>query len=284
MTNTRGFTLVELITALVLFGIVGTALYQLLVNNQRLYRQQTEQVGVNQAARAGAALLPLELRELNAGDPVGSDIIAMAANEMTYKAMRNLYVLCQPPDVANLQLVVSPSSYYGLRPLDVSRDSLLVFAEGDSTTRADDQWVHADVTFMESGNDCPGGTASLTITTAGVSVLDLLLGAVQNGAPVRGFEVARLQLYQQDGEYWLGGQIYQKALGSWGPLQPIVGPMTDAGLALAYYDAAGNTATAAADVARIGITVASRSNIPIRGEYLVEDLVTTVALRNNPTY
>jgi len=37
----RGYTLVELIIALVLLGIVSGAIYQVLVNNQRVYQAQT---------------------------------------------------------------------------------------------------------------------------------------------------------------------------------------------------------------------------------------------------
>ena len=37
----RGFTMIELLIALVLLGIVSAAVYRVLVNNQRLYLAQT---------------------------------------------------------------------------------------------------------------------------------------------------------------------------------------------------------------------------------------------------
>lgn len=281
MRTRDGFTLIELLIALLLFGILGTAIYQLLVSNQRLYREQAERVAVNQTVRAASTILPGEIRELNANDPAGSDIIAMSANQLTYKAMRNLYVLCQAPLLGTLQLVLDGRRTFGLRPLDASLDSLLVFAEGDSTTRADDQWLHGNVTFTATGTACPGGQPSLTVTVGGLTAVQLNL--VQKGAPVRTFEVVRMQLYQSGSEYWLGGQRYQKS-GGWGQMYEVAGPLTQTGLALTYLDSLGNATGVPTNVARVAITVTGTSDAPVRGAYLQQDIVTSVALRNNPLY
>lgn len=281
MRTRDGFTLIELLIGLLLFSILGTAIYQLLVSNQRLYREQTERVAVNQTVRAASAILPGEIRELNANDPAASDIMAMSATQLTYKAMRNLYLLCQAPLVGTLQLVLDGRRTFGLRPMDAGLDSILVFAEGDSTTRTDDQWLHGDLTFVAGGNACPGGQPSVTVTVGGLSALQL--GMVQDGAPVRSFEVVRMQLYPSGGEYWLGGQRYQKS-GGWGQMYEVAGPLTQTGLALTYLDTLGNVTAVPTDVARIAITVTGTSDAPVRGAYLQQDIVTSVALRNNPQY
>jgi prepilin-type N-terminal cleavage/methylation domain-containing protein len=286
MTNRRGFTLVELVIAMVLFGIVGTALYQLLVNNQRLYQEQTQRVQVNESARAAISLLPGEVRELNAADTAGSDIVSMTPSSLTYKAMRGLYVLCQAPNTGALQVTVDNTLFYGLRRVDPTQDSVLMFMENDPDTRTDDAWLHANVTSAVLGTACPGGTASLTLQLSGVSSGQL--AGVTAGAPVRTFELAQVLVYADAaGDQWLGGRLYLKSAGTWSGTQPIVGPLSATGLQLAYYDAAGGVTATAASVARVGITVQSRSaravtRTPTGFDYLLQNLMTHVALRNNP--
>jgi prepilin-type N-terminal cleavage/methylation domain-containing protein len=287
MTNQRGFSLVELVIALVLFGIVGTALYQLLVNNQRLYQEQTERVQVNESARAAISLLPGEVRELNAADTAESDIVSMTASSLTYKAMRSLYFLCQPPNTGALQVTLDNTLFYGLRRVDPTQDSVLLFMENDPDTRTDDAWLHANVSSAIVGTACPLGAASVQLQLSGVSSGEL--GGVTNGAPVRTFEVAQVLVYADAaGDQWLGGRLFLKAANSWSGTQPIVGPLSAAGLQLAYYDAAGAVTGTPASVARIGITVQSRSSravtrTPTGFDYLLQNLMTHVALRNNPS-
>src|SRR5437870_6978067 len=81
----RGYTLIELLIALVLLGMVSGAIYKVLVNNQRLYLAQTQQIDLQQNMRAAAAILPAEFRELDAAD---GDIRAMSATSITIRAMR----------------------------------------------------------------------------------------------------------------------------------------------------------------------------------------------------
>src|SRR5438105_14468012 len=87
----RGFTLIELMIALVLLGIVSTAVYKVLVNNQRLYTAQTQTIDLQQNIRAAAAILPAEFRELDAAD---GDIKGMTATSLRIRAMRALAFVC----------------------------------------------------------------------------------------------------------------------------------------------------------------------------------------------
>lgn len=86
----------------------------------------------------------------------------------------------------------------------------------------------------------------------------------------------------------MGGRLYQKSSGAWTATQPVLGPLSGTGLAFTYWDAAGNTTTTATDVARVGLTVQSQSSQRVYRStgavFLLQDLVTQVAVRNNPTY
>lgn len=283
MRTQRGFTLVEILIALVLMGIVSTALYQLLVSNQRLYRAQVESVAINESARAAVAIIPSEIRELSAGN---GDIMAMDATSLTYKSMQALSVQCVAPDLLGLAVVLDRNTFYGLRAISAA-DSVLIFAEGDPSTRTDDQWVSAAVVSTAVGTACPGGGASITVVVAGGGAGQL--GLVQAGAPVRTFRPAQLLRYQDAaGDWWLGNRLYDKVTGTWSATQPLVGPLTGTGLALTYWDATGTVTTDPLAVARVGVTVESQSGQQVYrtsgSTYLLQDLVTQVAVRNNPLY
>src|SRR5437764_6695799 len=109
----RGFTLIELMIALVLLGIVSTAVYKVLVNNQRLYLAQTQQIDLQQNMLAAAAILPAEFRELDAAD---GDIRAMSATSIRIRAMRLLGWACLTPPlgggIGQLTLTVRQTPMY----------------------------------------------------------------------------------------------------------------------------------------------------------------------------
>src|SRR5207247_362755 len=67
----RGFTLIELMIALVLLGMVSAAVYKVLVNNQRVYLAQTQTIDLQQNIRAAAAILPAAFRDLVARQEPG---------------------------------------------------------------------------------------------------------------------------------------------------------------------------------------------------------------------
>src|SRR5207244_2923124 len=110
----RGFSLIELMIALVLLGLVSAAVYKVLVNNQRLYLAQTQTIDLQQNIRAAAAILPAEFRELDAAD---GDITAMGPDSIRMRAMRQLSFLCATPPlgggVGQITLTVRQTPIFG---------------------------------------------------------------------------------------------------------------------------------------------------------------------------
>ena len=92
-----GFTLVEVVVALSLLAVISASALRVLLANQRMYRDQVELARVNATLRAAAAILPGELRELDPTDPNGGDLIRISPTVLTYRVMRNLYVVCRGP-------------------------------------------------------------------------------------------------------------------------------------------------------------------------------------------
>lgn len=273
-----GFTLIELIIAIAMASIVLGAVYRILVNNQRFYRAQSQIVDVQENVRAVAQLLPGELRELDAGD---GDIIGMSDTAITMKAMRGFAVICAAPDVANGRITVRNSLTYGYRATDPTRDTVLVFADGNTGQTSDDTWLHARVTTITTGVTCTDGSAATRLTLTGAS-----LANVTDGSPVRTFELVNYRLYNDGtGTWWLGARTY--ASSAWSATSPVAGPLrANDGITFTYYDAAGAVTAVAANVSRIQLVVRglSQQSINVQGRragQYQDSLTVNVALRNN---
>jgi prepilin-type N-terminal cleavage/methylation domain-containing protein len=282
----RGMTLVELLVALVLFGIVSAAIYRATVTHQRAFESQVERIGLAQNLRATAAVLPPEIRELDAAD---GDILSMSATSLTVRAFRQFGILCAAPSLGGvlsaLTFTVRTPLLSATRPI-TSTDSLILYYEGSPTTRTDDGWVLSSVTAT-APQACPDGAPGLKVTgTITIPApLTNTAAAIPVGAPVRGFEIVTYKLYQEtDNKWYLGLQPGN------GVTQPLIGPLTGAGgLTFTYWDANGVATATRTSVAQIRIVVRAQTAKPIYrtsgGLGTAVDSVSLVAtLRNNPRF
>lgn len=278
----RGFTLVELMVGLLLLGIISVGIYRVLVKNQQLYVTQSQKIDVQQNLRAGSAILPSELREI---DAVDGDILGMGSDSITIRAFRVFSIACTPPvlggSLTGLTLNVRQALTFGVRNFQ-SGDSILVYYEGDSTKRGDDTWARGVVTAGPAASTCPTdlkGSYLMTISLAAGTWTNTA-GSMLKGAPVRAFETVTYRNTQaSDGNYYLS---YRNSSG----LTPLVGPLERHGLAFSYYDSTGAVTATAANVKRIRIALNYQSAQPVRqangsiSNILQSDTI-QVTLRNN---
>jgi len=275
----RGFTMIELLVALVLLGIVSAALYRVLVNNQRLYMAQTQRIDLSQNIRAAGSILPAEFRELDASE---GDITAMTPTSITIRAMRWLGFACNVPALGGALGAVSVIS----RGIDNSKDGVLIYYDGNQNSRLDDFWATATITSAPNGQNCDDGTNGQRLIL-NINLLGLgpnVAGAIPLGAPVRGWELVNYQLYRPAGDtsWYVGFQPSGAATP-----QPLIGPVLTNGLTFQYYDVNGNPTAVRAQVARIDVTVRARTAAAVRAggqaaaATMVDSVVTSVALRNN---
>ena len=282
MRNHRGFTLVEILISLVIMGLVTGSIYTLLTTTQRVSRQQAEKTDLQSNIRAGAIIVPSELREINivpGGGDTQNDLRIISATSMEYRAMRGLGFACQAPTSTEIRLL--RSTFSGYRD-PASTDSVYVFLEGanpDAST--DDSWVQARITGVATGNVCPGGVAGITLTI-NPAVASLAGAGVR--APVRIWERMELKLYTSGGKSWLGA----RSVSAGEATQPVLGPLTDVdGFGLTYLDST-NVATLTLDKVRsIQVTLKGLTDQAItkgttgRGlTHMRDSLVTQVTLRN----
>ena len=291
----RGYSIIELLIALVLLSMVSAAIYKVLVNNQRLYLAQTQTIDLNQNMRAAVAILPAEFRELDAAD---GDIQAMTATSITIRAMRQLAFVCLTPPlgggIGQLTLTIRKTPMYGTRQTFGVNDSLLIYWEGNPLTRADDQWLLGQIKTVVPGPVCTQDTLAavnqgytLTLQPQWINNPALnVANAITRGAPVRGFDNVTYSVYQSPTDNnWYLGQTNNSAGGG---IQPIIGPLIGAnGVTFSYYDSVGTVTGAPTSVAQIQILLRARTASPIRDAsgvqaFKVDSIVTRVALRNNP--
>jgi prepilin-type N-terminal cleavage/methylation domain-containing protein len=301
LKHRRGFTLVELLIALVLLGLVSTAIYQVLNTNQRTYLAQTQRIDMQQNIRAGAAILPGEFRTLDAGE---GDIQQMTATSITIRAIRKLGFMCAPPTLGgglgNNVFTARVSPAYGNGAFTVN-DSLLVYWEGDPTTRSDDSWIAGQVQKVDAvtaggcldtgtpGAPHPGYTVTITppwpVGNAPSGVAFNTANMITNGSPVYGFQTVTYALWQSpsDNRWYVGMTVAGQ------PTQPLIGPLTGStGLTFNYYTAAGAVAATPAQVAQIEIILRAETVAQVRPGYTnapayqIDSVDTRVALRNNP--
>jgi prepilin-type N-terminal cleavage/methylation domain-containing protein len=279
MTQRRGFTLVEVLIALVIMGVVTGAIYKLLTTNQRLSIAQAEQVSLQSNVRTGSLIVPNELRELNTvtgGTVAQNDVTVANADGVTYRAARGLGFLCQVPGGG--QLRIASSTWTGLRPPSNPRDDLYLFVDGNKDEDEDDTWLSMDITAVAtSAAACPG-VPGYVLTVAGA-----IPAGVSVGTPVRLFELMRLQLTAQGGQWWLGAQ----SISGGDPLTPVLGPLTDDGFGLQYFDSTGAVTVDKNAIKSIRITVQGLTDGAVRAGgtgamgHPEETLATQVLLRNS---
>jgi prepilin-type N-terminal cleavage/methylation domain-containing protein len=288
--NRSGVTLIELLIALVIGAIVGTATVRVLVGTQRTTEAGMERVGVQQTLRAGVGYMTSVLRELDAEE---GDIGVANANLLRFRSMRWASFLCAAPAIAGASsafLLIDANSVYGVRAPDPTEDSLFIFADANPNTRADDSWLVGEV-ISTAGANCPSGAPAtvLSVRITAASGGMAALAGVTVGAPLRGFQWEELSLINAaDTRWWMGHRTASRTAG-WGTVQPLVGPLTAGGLAFQYFDSTGTATGAVANIASVGILLRAESTNRVRVQstnidFARDSLITRVALRNNPRY
>jgi hypothetical protein len=263
-----------------------------LITNQRAFDSHTQAIDLQTNLRDAAAILPNELREL---DAVDGDIIAMTDSSITLRSMRQLGIVCSPP--------VLGAAYTGrtfiVRPLRSSvaafavGDSVLFWYEGNPIGRGDEGWVAGKITAIAAAPVvCPGEVA-VTATSMTADLVPFVApytntaGYLTAGSPIRGYRQLSYTKYRApDGKYYLALLAAQYGAT---PV-PIVGPLAGStGLVFTYYDAAGAVTAARTAVSQIRIALRAQTAKAIQlgnGQTgpSSDGYTLAVTLRNNPRY
>lgn len=282
MRNHKGYTLIELMVALVILVLVTGSIFKLLRTNQRMTRAQAERVDLQSNVRTASLVIPSELRELNTvigGTVAQNDILSMTATSIQYRAMRGIGYICQTPTIGEIRILAS--TWSGLRDPVAVRDGAYVFVDGNTDLSTDDSWLPVAITVVNTASTC-GGAAAYSLT---ISPTAAALPSVSVLTPVRIYEVEELSLYASGGQSWLGARSV--SAGEVSP-QPLLGPLVGTtGIALTYLDINNAVTAVPANVKSIRLTITGIGN-QATASYggssqtsVVRDTLTTqVSLRN----
>lgn len=270
MLTRRGVSLVELLISMVMLAIIGTAITKVM---SMMMNTSTSQITIANSmgeARNGAISLPQELREVGYDTnvttlAVTTDLIAIKAHRLSFKAMRGMAITCGTPTLTEFKI---RKPITGQR-LPRGTDEFLLYLENDPNAGFDDQWLPMLVTVIDSNSTCgsdPAMTLSLSaapLVKASSPTTAMALSQHRVGGPVRWYERVEYGPFIDgtSGRAYIG--VRSISLGETA-MSPVIGPLPDTThFALSYFNAAGATLNPASanplEVRSIGVSITTET-------------------------
>lgn len=288
-----GTTLVELLVALTLFGIVAVACLRALAMSGRWYERTTlaaEQHAQADAARRLVSALPAAI------SPADGDLITAGDSAITWQATVGSAVVCNESagsfilPRAALTSGVDLASYTSAPQVG---DAIVVLHDGPSPSPVDDLWSRHSIVGVHTGTGgCVGGPLADPVADASTPAWRLdaspVATAADVGAPTRILRPRRLVLYHSTPDWMLGFTEWNSPVG-WAALQPAAGPLLPppsptSGLRLTWLDTLMQADTARPSA--IAIVIRAPTRRPVRAipggrPAPLDSLGFVVALRNS---
>ena len=297
----RGASLVELLVALVLFGIVGTATLRALDRQARFH---SGILAILEARAQHAAAHEAVAVELRGVSTASGDIGPLSDTAVVFRLPIGGGVACA---IASGVIDLAPDSVTGgqsfarLRTAPQPGDTAWLLDEGATDVSSDDAWLARPLTSVTraSGN-CAGSPLVDPVLDAGRPAWRLTFAGtvpltVTAGAPVRLARAARFALYRSGADWWLGFTERNPATGAWVTIQPVSGPYLPfnaatpaaSGIALQGRDSSGTPTMLAGPGSPVALSLATRTRTAriVRIDGLAwtryaDSLLSLIALRN----
>lgn len=294
----RGASLVELLVALALFGIVGAATLRSLDRQSRFHRGILAILESRAQHAAAHEAVAVELRSASS-----DDIDRLSDSAIAFRLPVGSGVAC---DFTGGAIDLAPDSVAAGQSLARARtapqagDTAWIFDEGPTDVASDDAWLPVPLTSVSrSTGRCTASPLVDPVLDAGASTWRLyhagpLPPTLVAGAPVRLTRPARFALYRSGTESWLGFAEWQPVSGAWVTIQPVSGPYLPysnaapptSGVALAARDSSGMPAVwpgAAPATITLGTRTLTAQRVRIDGVApgrYADSLHSLIALRN----
>lgn len=222
-TVRRGFTLIEIMIAVTLLGIIGSILTAVLVRQQRFHRAVAQVTDARARMRDIATILPTDLRSISTA---GRDILGISDTSIQFRAFVGSAIMCR---IAGT-VASPPATLVELPPQELTSGNVLAswinppqpndiayfYDSGVEAGNLDDSWKVTTITDTTSGAEsawCPTSTGFTTAADATkrryrITVDSVLLASrIEVGAPIRFAREVRYSVYlASDGQWYVGFQ------------------------------------------------------------------------------
>jgi hypothetical protein len=270
---------VEILVAITITVVILTAIYQLLMSQNRLYMKQNELMDVRTTLRAASTLLAWELRQASAS----GDLYTTETYQLALRSIQGTGIVCGVHSSQPRIGVWGTAGEFG----NAAEDSALLFIAGAKGIQ-DDEWRAVDVTnvWIPGGGvpDCvwDDGAGGTVASEAALEIAGDMDG-LRVGGPVRAFRKIEYSIYLDGDRWWLGRKVGDAA-----DYEQLTGPLRppgDSGLAFVYYDDSGATTTDPSAVSMVDIVLkgVSLRKAPMSTEapdFQMDTLRLRVLLRN----
>lgn len=286
-----GFTLVELLVAVTLLGIISAAILGVALRQQRFHLATMATIEARRAARDGADVLRGDLRAIA---PAAGDLYAIGTSDVELRAAAGTSVVCAVGDTRDVIHLPPRAAANGVLTSWVVPPARgdTVFVRAASLRPDQARWDAHVLTADPAAGGCPtaGGFVATPAESASAIALHIappLAPNISPGAALRVVRRVRYELYRAgDGQWYLG---YQDCLPSratpCATVQPVSGPYAPGGVRFGWRDSSGAETSDPTRVRRIDVATVARSGAAIRARGFAprpaaESLSFTITPRN----
>jgi type II secretory pathway pseudopilin PulG len=271
--STRGFTLAEIMVALVIGMIVMTAVLGVMISQLRRYELQTQTADASETVRGAAAFLGEQFRSVSAAR---GDLTNLNPFSVTVRAVQGNAVACAKDNTLPRYALDMPSGTFQ----STIDDSVLAYSPSSGT------WKSLKVAAVWTNPAAVGMAACAAPSTATPDlVIEVVPGdtaGIGIGSDMIAFRRTQYGIFQQGGRWWLGRRLmsadqYDRLTG------PLMSP-ADSGLVFHYFDAAYAETADSSRVVQVQVVLRAQSYRRVRtGAGVAERRDSTafaVAIRN----
>ena len=298
----QGTSLVELLAALALFGIIGLATLRSLDRQARFHAGVLTILEARAQHAAAHEAVATEVRSLSS---VAGDITRLSDSAIVFRMPVGAGLACAlSSDTIYLapDTVAAGQEFAAFRTTPQPGDTVWLFDESARDLAADDVWVGLRIaSAIRAPGLCTASPLVHPALDAGrsswrLAVVGPVPATVVPGAPVRVTRTARFALYRgSTNEHWLGFTEILPSTGTWITIQPVSGPYlpfnagapASSGIALLGRDSSGASLPPASATlsAAIALSTRTRTTRSVRVDGLTrglysDSLHSLISLRN----
>ncbi|UCC85266.1 MAG: prepilin-type N-terminal cleavage/methylation domain-containing protein [Gemmatimonadota bacterium] len=247
-----GYSLVEMMIALLVSMVVMAAIMGMVIHQQRFYLVANDiSETLSDLQRVETVVIP-ELLPLSPG---AGDIVFAGDDSIKMRVFRGVYSVCDKLIAPEFAIVVRNLTG---NSVPLTTDSVFVYARGIRTGLSDDWWRPVKMSSVNE-TTCPDGAPGWR---AVIPELNGMSFEIPVGSPVRAF---------RHGSYWLellSDGWYLKTDATSGTAVAVAGPLVppdsaaSAALQFRYLNVEGGVATTNGEIARIDLDVSSLGTVP----------------------